>query len=99
MITFRSVGHFFAKVFRGADIVITDVEKFFPVIEGVTAAVAPAAVPVESAGFAVLGEVASVLSAGGEDKLLSAGFDSAMIGLVKQLMSQIPQIVAAAKKL
>ena len=99
MITFRSVGHFFAKAFKEAGVVITDAVKYFPIIEGVTQAVAPSAVPLEQAGCAILGEVASVISSGGETTLLNAGFDAKMIALVKELMAQIPELTKMAAKL
>lgn len=75
---------------------------------GILAAVDPAAaataVGIESAAYAVLGEVASVIQAGGaaaEAKLLDAGLDQAVVTAVKNVAAgatQVNTLVAAATK-
>ena len=105
MITFKSVGHFFATIFQKVLAVIPNVEATASTVETVTAAVpvyGPLAVPIEKAGYAVLGELASVLTAGGaaaEAKLADAGLDTNVIATVKALVASIPQFVALAKTL
>lgn len=105
MITFKSVGHFFATIFQKVLAVIPKVEATASTVETVTAAVpvyGPLAVPIEKAGYAVLGELASVLTAGGaaaEAKLADAGLDTNVIATVKALVASIPQFVALAKTL
>ena len=109
MITFKSVGHFFASAFKklaaaepkiAADLKLVQGAK--PVVEGVTQAAAPELVPLEDAGFAVLGEVASLLNAGGEAmaaKLANVGFDVNVINMAKQVLAAVPQIAQVAKAL
>ncbi len=102
MITFKSVGHFFAKVFRDVVVGIGDVEKTATVVEGVTAAVFPQAVPVEKAAYAILGEVSSLLTTGGqaaEQHLTNAGVDISVINQVKDVLASVPHVVAIASKL
>ena len=105
MITFKSVGHFFATIFQKVLAVIPKVEATASTVETVTAAVpvyGPLAVPIEKAGYAVLGELASVLTAGGaaaEAKLADAGLDTNVIATVKALVASVPQFVALAKTL
>ena len=102
MITFKSVGHFFAKVFRDVVVGLHVVEGTASVVEGVTAAVFPQAVPVEKAAYAVLGEISSLLTAGGqaaEDKLANVGVDVSVINQVKSVLASVPHVVAIASKL
>jgi hypothetical protein len=105
MISFKSVGHFFATVFEKVVADVPKIEATAPTVEAVTAAIptyGPLAVPVEQAGYAVLGELASVLTAGGtaaESKLADAGLDINVIATVKALIASIPQFVTLAKKL
>jgi hypothetical protein len=102
-INFKSVGHFFAKAYTAivaaipkveADIV--KVEGTAAVVEKVTSAIptyGPLAVTLEQAGYAVLGELASVLTAGGsaaEAKLSDAGLDTNVISTVKALVAGFP---------
>jgi hypothetical protein len=112
MIIFKSIGHFFATAFQKvvADVPkiesgIQQVEDAAPTIEAVTAKLpvfGPLAVPVEKAGFAVLGELAAVLTAAGDAgkaKLQDAGLDIKVIATVEDLLKSIPQLVALAKTL
>ena len=105
MITFKSVGHLFATVFEKVVADIPKVEATSATVETVTAAIpvyGPLAVPIEKAGYAVLGELASVLTAGGaaaESKLADAGHDVQVIATIKALVASIPQFVALAKTL
>ncbi len=105
MISFKSVGHFFATVFEKVVADIPKVEATASTVEAVTAVIptyGPLAVPIEQAGYAVLGELASVLTAGGsaaEAKLADVGLDSNVIATVKALIASIPQFVTLAKKL
>jgi hypothetical protein len=105
MINFKSVGHFFATVFEKVLADIPKVEATASTVEAVTAAIptfGPLALPIEKAGYAVLGELASVLTAGGaaaEAKLADAGLDTNVIATVKALLASIPQFVTLAKKL
>jgi len=105
MITFKSVGHFFATVFQKVVADVPKVEASASTVEAVTAAIptyGPLAVPVEKAGYAILGEIASVLTAGGtaaEAKLADAGLDVNVIATVKALLASIPQFVTLAKTL
>lgn len=102
MITFKSVGHFFAKVFRDVVVGVDDVEKTATVVEGISASVFPQAVPFEKAAYAVLGEVSSLLTTGGEAataNLTNAGLDIAVINQVKSVLASVPHVVAIASKL
>jgi hypothetical protein len=99
----KSVGHFFATVFQKVVAAIPKVEATATAVEAVSAVVpvyGPLAVPIEKAGYAVLGELAAVLTAGGaaaEAKLSDAGLDVNVIATVKALVASIPQFVALAK--
>src|SRR5579859_5197976 len=101
-ITFKTVGHFFATVIQK---VIPAVQKTEGVVETVTAAVptyGPLALPVEKAAYAVLGELAAVLNAGGaaaSTKLSDAGLDINVIKTVESLLSSLPQFAALVKAL
>jgi hypothetical protein len=102
MITFKSVGHFFAKVYQDVVAELPKIEATKTTVEAVTAVVDPVAVPVEDAAYAVLGEVSAALTAGGtaaEAKLADAGLDVNVINTVKSVLASIPQFVALAKKL
>jgi hypothetical protein len=105
MITFKSVGHFFAKVFKAVVAELPKIEGTATTVEAVTANMpvyGPMAVTLENAGYAVLGELASVLNAGGaavEAKLADAGLDEAVIATVKDLLAKFPALAAVAKSL
>lgn len=102
MFTFKSVGHFFAKVYKDVVVGLHDIEKTATVVETVTASVWPQAVPVEKAAYAVLGEISSLLTTGGEaasQHLTNAGMDIAVINQVKDVLASVPHVVAIASKL
>lgn len=104
-ITFKSVGHFFAKVFTAVSTGITKVEGTEATVEAVTAVVpvyGPLALTVEKAGYAVLGEVAAVLNAGdaaAKAKLADAGLDTSVLDTIEALIGSIPALAALAKTL
>lgn len=100
--TFNSIGHFFAKAYKAAVSELPKVEGTKLVVEGVSAVAAPQLVPIEDAAYAVLGELSSVLTSGGEaatQKLANAGLDISVINKVKAVIASVPEIVALAKKL
>lgn len=83
---------------------ITKIEGTKTVVEAETAAIgavvapayAPLAVSVEDAGYAVLGELVSLLNAGNaatEQNLLNAGLDQNVINTVKAVASGATQII------
>lgn len=104
-ITFKSVGHFFATVYQKVIAVIPKIEATEGTVEEVTAKVpvyGTIALPVEKLAYAVLGELAAVLNAGGaaaKAKLLDAGADENVISAVEALVASQPQIAAIAKNL
>jgi hypothetical protein len=99
----KSLGHFFASVFQKVLAVNATIQKDAPVIEGATAAVpvyGPLAVTVEQAAFAVLGEVAAALNAGGaavETQLTSAGLDQKVIDTVKAVAASSVNLADVVK--
>jgi hypothetical protein len=118
-INFKSVGHAFATFFKAVVADIPKVDAGISKVEGtktevtattsaILSAVDPAAastaVGIEDAAYAVLGEVVSVLNAGGaaaEAKLANAGLDQAVITAAKNVAagaSQVGTLVAAATK-
>lgn len=105
MITFKSVGHFLAKSFEAINATITKVEASAGTVEAVTAQIpvyGTLALPMEKLGYAVLGELAAVITAGGaaaKAKLADAGLDIAVITSVEALLTGVPQIAAVAKTL
>lgn len=110
MITFKSVGHFFAKAFQTIAsetpkiaTALDDAQKVKPVVEGVTVAVGGAAiVPLEDAAFAALGALAAFLHVGGDAsaaKLADLGFDTVAIAKAKDVLAASSQLVAVAKAL
>lgn len=105
MISFKSVGHFFATVFQKVVADIPKVQATASTVEAVTAVIptyGPIAVPIEKAGYAVLGELAAVLTAGGDaakSKLADAGLDTNVITTVEDLLKSVPQFVALVKAL
>lgn len=105
MITFKSVGHFFATAFQKVVAVLPKVQAADGTVETVTAAIpvyGPLALPIEKLGFAVLGEIASVLNAGdaaAKQKLQDAGLDLNVIATVEALLKDIPTLAALAKAL
>lgn len=103
-ISFKSVGHFFATVFTAVVKEIPKIEGTATTVEMVTAATTfgPLALPIEKAGYAILGEVASVLNAGGaaaSQKLSDAGLDITVIQTIEALLAGIPTLAAVAKTL
>lgn len=100
-ISFKSVGHFLATAFQ----VLTQIAALAPVVEEVTSIVpgaSPSIVTIERAAFAVLGEIASLLSLdpdAASKKLSDAGVDTAVITQVKTLLADVPTLVALAKAL
>jgi len=109
-VSLNSVGHFFAKFLHGVLAVeqkaaksLTELAATETTVEAVTTSVgASAVVPVEKAAYAVLGEVAQVLTLAGEAgeaKLADAGLDSAVIEKVKSILADSSQVVALAKAL
>jgi hypothetical protein len=104
MITFKSVGHFFAKAFQVIAKDIPVLENTKTVVEMATEAIpgGTAAVPLENAAYAVLGEVAAAINAGGSAvnaKLADAGLDVAVIQQVETVIKSYPNIAALAKAL
>lgn len=105
MITFKSIGHFFATAYKAIVAEIPKIEATKGVVEKVTSNVpvyGPLAVSVEDAGYALLGEISNVLNAGGaaaEAKLSDAGLDINVINTVKAIVASVPQITAVAKTL
>jgi hypothetical protein len=99
----KSLGHFFASVFQKVLAVNTAVQKDAPVIEGATAAIpvyGPLAVTVEQAAFAVLGEIAAAINAGGaaaEAHLTSAGLDQNVIDTVKAVAASTVSLADVVK--
>jgi hypothetical protein len=102
---FKSVGHFFAVVAEKVLAVGTKLETTESTVETVSAAVpvyGPLAVPVEKAGYAVLGELMSVINAGGEaakSKLADAGLDINVITTVEAILKGAGSFAALAKSL
>jgi hypothetical protein len=103
-ITFKSVGHIFATFFKSAGSELVKLEGTKTIVEGTTGAIlgavapteAPIALSVESAAYAVLGEVASLISAGGaaaEAKLADAGLDQSVIAAAKSALAGASQVV------
>ena len=103
-------GHFFAKAFKFissyeakiASVITKDIEPTEIAADTVAASLDPAAVPLVDAGYAVLGELASVLTVGGEAaaaKLTDAGLDLKVITLVKGMIPKVQGVVAIAKTL
>jgi len=102
MITFKSVGHFFATAYRAIVNDIPKVEATKTTVEAVTKVADPNLVPVEDTAYAILGEVSSVLTAGGaaaEAKLADAGLDVNVINMVKTALASVPNLVVVAKAL
>lgn len=104
MITFKSVGHFFAKAFKAVVADTPKIEATKAVVETVTQAIpgGAAAVPLEDAGYMILGEVASILTAAGDagsKKLADAGVDVGVIQQIENLVKQFPHLITLAKAL
>ena len=114
-ISFNSIGHFFAKAFTAIknDVpkVVSAVESGIVQVEGTESTVetvtsvipgGSSVVPIEKAAYAVLGEIASLLSAGdaaAKAKLADAGLDSAVVEKVEAVLASVPNLVALAKAL
>lgn len=105
MITFKSVGHFFAKFYKAIAGDVPAILATEPTVEAVTAKIpvyGPLALTIEDAGYAVLGELSALLNAGDaavEAKLADAGLDIKVIDTVKAIVAGAPQIAAVAKSL
>jgi hypothetical protein len=105
MITFKSVGHFFATAYQKVVAVLPKIESTEATVEAVTAKVpvyGAIALPIEKLGYAVLGELSAVLNAGGaaaKAKLADAGLDENVITAVEALVASVPQIAVLAKAL
>lgn len=99
---FKSIGHFFATVFQKALPILAGIQKTETAVEAVTNAVyGPLAVSAEKAAYALMGEVAAALTAGGDAvkaKLTDAGLDIKVIETVEAVLASVPQFVALAKK-
>ena len=106
--TIRSIGHGLAIGLHDFYVGIKAVEGFIAknntpqnqaIVEGLTSLIpvfGPEAQTVERALFAIAGQTASILtnvSAGGERKLLDAGFDAAVIADFKALIEAVPGLV------
>jgi hypothetical protein len=104
-ITFKSVGHLFATAYSKIVKILPAIQATAGTVETVTAAVpvyGPLALPVEKAAYAVLGELAAVLNAGGaatSKKLADAGLDINVIQTVEALVKAIPEIAALVQGL
>jgi len=102
MFAFKSVGHFFATFYSKVVADLPKIQKTEGVVETVTATVpvyGTLALPFEKLGYAILGEVASVLAAGNaasHQHLADAGLDIAVIDSVKQLVASYPSVAALA---
>ena len=102
---FNSVGHWFATFFKAAVVTIPKIEAAQGTVETVTKLIptyGPLLTTLEDAGYMVLGELASVLTAGGSaaaTKFADAGLDIKVIQTVQAVVAGVPTIVAAAKKL
>lgn len=105
MITFKSVGHFFATAFEKVVAALPKVAATEGTVEAVTTQVpvyGPLALPIEKAAYAVLGEVAAVLNAAnaaGKQKLQDAGLDINIISTVEAVIKDVPQLAALVKAL
>lgn len=104
-ITFKSAGHFLATVFQKVVAALPKIQATANTVEAVTAAVptyGPLGVTAEKAAYAVLGELAAVLNAGGAaatTKLADAGLDINVIQTVEALLASIPQFASFIKAL
>lgn len=102
-ITFKSVGHFFAKAFQAIAKEIPAIQKTETTVEAVTAAAGQSElIPLERAAYAALGGVSAAIAAGGaatEAKLADAGLDVGAINAIKAVLAQYPNLVTLAKAL
>ncbi len=102
MITFKSIGHFWASAFKAIVNALPKIEATKATVETVTGAVpgGAAIVPLEDAGYMVLGEIASIFTTGGDAakaKLADAGMDVSVIQQIEAVVNQYPSLVALAK--
>jgi hypothetical protein len=104
LITFKNVGHFFAKAYKAIVTELPKIEATKATVETVTAVIpggAPALL-VEDAAYAVLGAISAALSAGGAaaaQKLQDAGLDITAVQKAQALIASVPQLVTVAKSL
>jgi hypothetical protein len=104
-ITFKSIGHFFAKAYEAIIADLPKIEATESTVEAVTAAIptfGPLALTAEKTAYAVLGEISAVLTAGGDAaaaKLTDAGLDINVVNTVKAVVASVPSIVSVAKAL
>jgi len=111
--SFSSVGHAFAAglhdVYTGAKAVESFIAKVATPanqaeIEALTSlipSVGPQAAAIERGVFAIAGQLSGILTNvtnGGEQKLLDAGFDAAVIADFKALIGSIPSLVTTKTK-
>lgn len=104
-ININSVGHFFAIVYSKVIATLPKIQATESTVETVTAQIpvyGELALPLEKLSYAVLGEFAAVLHAGGDAakaKLNDAGLDIKVIAAVEALLKSAPQIAAIASAL
>jgi len=109
MITFKSIGHFFATAWTAlqtdepkVESALTKVEKTEGTVEMVSSAAAPVLVPIEKVAYAVLGEISALLASGdaaAAKKLSDAGLDVNVVTTVQNLLKTAPNLVTVAKAL
>jgi len=102
--SFRSIGHFFATALQAVENELPKIEGTKATVEAVTNAIpgGAAVVPLEDIAYSLLGEIASVLTAGGaaaKAKLADAGLDVNVVTNVETVLAAVPQLVAVAKAL
>jgi len=105
MISFSSIGHFFASAFHDlhvAAIAVAKVEtsaaSLEPTIEAVTGLLFPPGVAIERTAFALLGEVAAVVTktdSATAAKGVNVSLDAALIAEVRQLLALFKSDLAA----
>lgn len=99
----KSLGHFFASIAKKVLAVNAVAQKDKATIEGATAVIpvyGPFAVGIEDAAFAVLGEVAACITAGGaaaEQHLANAGLDANVIATAKAVATGAVNLADVAK--
>lgn len=110
-ISFKSVGHFFAKAFTAIkndepklEAGLAKVEGTASVVETVSAALPGGALVVtaEKLAFACFGELSSILTTGdaaAKAKLGDAGMDVSVITEIEEFLKTVPQVVSIAKAL
>ena len=98
----KNIGHFFASVLQKTLALLGVIAKDTPIIEAVTAEIpvyGPLLLTAEKGAFAVAGEIAAFLHAGGdaaEAKLLNLGLDANVVATAKALGQGVMAAVATA---